>query len=276
MLLERYYDDSLAQASYLIGCEKTRQAIVIDANRDVQRYVRAAAAQRMTIAVVTETHIHADYLSGSRELARHAGATLALSGHGGAVWSYRFAEEASARLLRDGDTIDVGQVRLTVRHTPGHTPEHIAFLVTDLATGDRPIGMVTGDFVFVGDVGRPDLLEKAAGVAGTMDAAARQLYASIQSLRELPDFLQLWPGHGAGGAVVAGVGPGNPPEDQGSRRALAGRRDPRPDAPGQGQHQGFHRDQRERHRRAVAGAGYAVAALRRLWSRRRVGWIALY
>ncbi len=206
MLFERYYDDSLAQASYLIGCERTRQAIVIDPTRDVERYVRAAAGQRFRIAFVTETHIHADFLSGSRDLAAATRAMLALSDHGGADWSYRFAADAGARLLRDGNALTVGSVRLDVMHTPGHTPEHISFLVTDTATGDGPMGLVSGDFVFVGDVGRPDLLERAANVAGSMEAAARQLYASLRRLEKLPDYLQLWPGHGAGSACGKSLG----------------------------------------------------------------------
>jgi len=206
MLLERYYDDSLAQASYLIGCERAREAIVIDANRGVRRYLEAAESRRMRIRFVTETHIHADYLSGSRELARAARAELLLSDHGGADWSYGLAGSDGARLLRDGDSIEVGAVRLEVRHTPGHTPEHISFLATDTATGDRPLGMITGDFVFVGDVGRPDLLELAAKIADTMESAARQLFGSLQKLRALPDWLQLWPGHGAGSACGKSLG----------------------------------------------------------------------
>jgi hydroxyacylglutathione hydrolase len=206
MLLERYYDDTLAQASYLIGCQETGEAIVVDPNRDVLRYLNAASKNRMRIVGVTETHIHADYLSGSRDLARAAKATLILSGHGDDTWSYGFASADGARLVRDGDSISIGNVRLDVRHTPGHTPEHIAFLVTDLATGERPLGMLSGDFVFVGDVGRPDLLERAAKVAGTMEGAARDLFASLQRLQDLPDYLQIWPGHGAGSACGKALG----------------------------------------------------------------------
>jgi hydroxyacylglutathione hydrolase len=206
MLLERYYDDALAQASYLIGCERTRQAIVIDPNRDVERYARAAAGRRMRITFVTETHIHADFLSGSRALASAARATLLLSDHGGADWSYRFAAADAARLVRDGETITVGAVRLDVLHTPGHTPEHICFLVTDTAAGDRPMGIVSGDFLFVGDVGRPDLLERAANVAGSMEGAARDLFASLRRIAALPDYLQVWPGHGAGSACGKSLG----------------------------------------------------------------------
>ena len=206
MLLERFYNDLLAQASYLVACQETKTAIVIDPNRDVDRYIEAAAREKLTIAYVTETHIHADFVSGSRELSRKTGSKLLLSGEGGQDWSYRFANSDGARLVRAGDTVDIGRVRLTVRHTPGHTPEHITFVVADRAASDRPIGMFSGDFVFVGDVGRPDLLERAANVRGTMDQLARQLFASIHSLKDLPDYLQLWPGHGAGSACGKSLG----------------------------------------------------------------------
>lgn len=206
MLLERYYDDSLAQASYLIGCEASGEAVVIDPNRDVDQYARAAAARRLRIQFVTETHIHADFLSGARDLARQARATLALSELGGDGWQYAYAGEDHARLLREGDTLVVGNVRLGVLHTPGHTPEHVSFLVTDGAVGDRPMGIASGDFLFVGDVGRPDLLERAAHVVGSMEQAARQLYVSLQRMRSLPDYLQIWPGHGAGSACGKSLG----------------------------------------------------------------------
>jgi hydroxyacylglutathione hydrolase len=208
MLLERYYDESLAQASYLIGCERTREAIVIDPNRDVERYLRAAEGRRMRIAYVAETHIHADYLSGAAQLAASApgGARLLLSAHGDDDWRYRYAESANAQLVRDRDQIEIGAVRLRVMHTPGHTPEHIVFLVTDAATSDKAIGMVSGDFLFVGDVGRPDLLERAANVEGTMESSARQMFQSLQRLQELPDYLQVWPGHGAGSACGKSLG----------------------------------------------------------------------
>lgn len=206
MLFRRFYEDSLAQASYLIGCQATGEAVVIDANRDADLYLRAAAEEGVRITHVTETHIHADYLSGSRELASRVGAQLLLSAHGGDDWSYRFAEQDGAELLEDGAVIAVGNIILEVMHTPGHTPEHISFLVTDGATTNEPLGLVSGDFLFVGGVGRPDLLEKAAGVEGTMDAAARMLFASLQRLDALPDHLQVWPGHGAGSACGKALG----------------------------------------------------------------------
>ncbi len=206
MLIERLYDDMLAQATYLVGCEETRTAIVVDPGRHIDRYIDAARRARMRIAFVTETHIHADFVSGARELARETGASLLLSAEGGDDWQYRFAADSGARLLHHGDQIDVGTVRIQVLHTPGHTPEHLSFLLTDTATSDRPVGLLTGDFIFVGDVGRPDLLERAANERGTMDALARRLFRSIKATASLPDYLQIWPGHGAGSACGKSLG----------------------------------------------------------------------
>jgi hydroxyacylglutathione hydrolase len=206
MLLKRFYDDKLAQASYLVGCAETGEAVVIDPNREAEQYVAAAAAERLRVTHVTETHIHADYVSGSRELAARTRARLLLSAEGGRDWQYAFADEDEATLLHDGDVFMVGNIRIEALHTPGHTPEHLSFLVTDTAATDLPIGAFTGDFVFVGDVGRPDLLERAAGVANTMEAGARQLYASLQRFKTLPDHLQIWPGHGAGSACGKALG----------------------------------------------------------------------
>ena len=202
MLLERLYDEGLAQATYLIGCEETKAAIIVDPGRDVQRFIAAAKHRKMRIEFVTETHIHADFVSGARELAQQTGATLLLSGEGDPEWQYRY----DARRIYHGDVITVGTVRVQVRHTPGHTPEHICFLITDTLVGDQPVGMLSGDFIFVGDVGRPDLLERAAGHTGTMDALARRLFTSLQATRDLPDHLQLWPGHGPGSACGKSLG----------------------------------------------------------------------
>jgi hydroxyacylglutathione hydrolase len=206
MLVKRIHDDLLSQTSYLIGCEETGIAIVVDPNRDTARYIDEAAQAKLEIAFVTETHIHADFVSGARALARATGAELLLSGEGGADWSYRFARADGARLLCTGHVIDIGAVRFTVVHTPGHTPEHICFLVTDTATSDKPIGFFSGDFLFVGDVGRPDLLERAAQVEGTADVLARQLFASIRATTVFADYLQVWPGHGAGSACGKALG----------------------------------------------------------------------
>ena len=206
MFFQRFYDSKLAQASYLIGCQRTGEALVVDPNRDVEQYVAAADREKLRVTHVTETHIHADFVSGSRELAQRAGAQLILSDEGGADWSYAFAAGAGARLVRDGDHFMVGNIRIEVMHTPGHTPEHVSFLVTDTPASAGPWGILTGDFVFVGDVGRPDLLERAAGHAGTMEAGARTLFRSLERFRALPDHLQVWPGHGAGSACGKALG----------------------------------------------------------------------
>ncbi|MHB1310647.1 MAG: MBL fold metallo-hydrolase [Gemmatimonadaceae bacterium] len=206
MYFQRFYDTPLAQASYLIGCQATGEAIVIDANRDLAPYIEAAEREHLRITHVTETHIHADFVSGSRELAQATGARLLLSAEGGRDWQYAFATQAGAALLRHGHSIRVGNIRLDVMHTPGHTPEHLCFVVTDGAAATEPMGIISGDFVFVGDVGRPDLLEKAAKVTGTMEAAARTLFGSLARFRALPDFLQVWPGHGAGSACGKALG----------------------------------------------------------------------
>jgi hydroxyacylglutathione hydrolase len=206
MLFRRFYDENLAQASYMIACEKTREAIVVDPNADVGHYTRAAGSDRVKIRHVAETHIHADFLSGSRQLADTAGATLHLSGAARGDWAYTDAALAEANVLEDGSTIEFGTIRVSAMHTPGHTPEHLSFLVFDLERGDNPVGVLTGDFIFVGDVGRPDLLEKAAGAKGTMEASARELYRSVQKFLALPDYLQIWPGHGAGSACGKALG----------------------------------------------------------------------
>jgi hydroxyacylglutathione hydrolase len=205
MILKRFYDDGLAQASYLIGCAATGEALVVDANRDAEQYIDAARAGGVRITHVTETHIHADYVSGTRELAARTDAKMYLSDEGGDDWKYAFATTDNAVLLTDGDSFRVGNIVIDVVHTPGHTPEHLSFLVTDTAAADKPIAILTGDFVFVGDVGRPDLLEKAAKMAGTMEAGARALFASLRRFRELEDYLQVLPGHGAGSACGKGI-----------------------------------------------------------------------
>lgn len=207
MLLKYFYDKSLAHASYLVGCQRSGEAIVIDPGRNVEPYLEAAAAEKLKIVGSAETHIHADFVSGSRELADRVGAKLYLSDEGPAEWKYEYAGQHDAQLLKHGDLIRVGKVKLEVLHTPGHTPEHISFLLTDEGGGANvPMGIFTGDFVFVGSIGRPDLLETAAGVVGSAESGARQLYRSMRKFRELPDHLQLWPAHGAGSACGKGLG----------------------------------------------------------------------
>jgi len=206
MRLKYFYDDNLAQASYLAGCAQTGEALVIDPTRNIDQYLNAAKQEGLRITHVTETHIHADFVSGGRELAAAAGAMLFLSDMGDADWKYAFAHEPNVILVREGDNWMVGNVRIEVLHTPGHTPEHIAFLLTDTAGADRPMGVFTGDFLFVGDVGRPDLLEQAAGVAGSAQAGARRQFRSVARFKAMPDYLQIWPGHGAGSACGKALG----------------------------------------------------------------------
>ena len=131
---------------------------------------------------------------------------MLLSDCGSPDWRYGFAQDDGATLLRSGDSIRVGNVALDVIHTPGHTPEHIAFLVTDTAGANAPMGLLSGDFIFVGDMGRPDLLESAAGQKGAAETMARQLFHSLQRIASLPDWLQVWPGHGAGSACGKALG----------------------------------------------------------------------
>jgi len=202
MFFEHIYDKSLAQGSYLIGCQASGTAIVIDAQRDIDTYLNIARQNNLRITHITETHIHADFLSGSRELAAVTGATLYLSDEGGSDWQYEFPHEG----LRDGSVIRVGNLSLKVIHTPGHTPESISFLLTDHPASDEPVMLFTGDFVFVGDIGRPDLLEKAAGIAGTKEAGAKQMYQSLKKFSALPDFVQVWSAHGAGSACGKALG----------------------------------------------------------------------
>ena len=207
MILKRFFHEGLAQASYLIGCQETGEALIVDANRDVTQYVAAARSAGLRITHVTETHIHADYLSGSRELAALTGAKLLLSAEGGQDWQYKFAREEGATFLQDGDTFAVGNVRIEAIHTPGHTPEHLTFLVADTLQSTQQVGALTGDFIFVSDVGRPDLLEKVAGSEGSTRTGAKLLFESLRRFTErCPDWLQLWPGHGAGSACGKTLG----------------------------------------------------------------------
>jgi hydroxyacylglutathione hydrolase len=206
MIFRRLYHDGLAQASYLIACEATRQAIVVDPLRDVTPYLDAARQEDVRIAFVAETHLHADFLSGAEALARESGATLLLSAEADDPVATTRRRRTGAEALREGSSISVGKVRIDVRFTPGHTPEHLSFMVTDEAIGELPVGLLTGDFLFAGDVGRPDLLERAVGVKGSMRQSAAELHRSLQAMRALPEYLQIWPGHGAGSSCGKSLG----------------------------------------------------------------------
>ncbi|MEY4823215.1 MAG: hypothetical protein RLZZ75_128 [Bacteroidota bacterium] len=202
MYFQHVYDKTLAQASYFIGCQKAGVAAVIDPKRDIDTYLEIAKQNNMQITHVFETHIHADFLSGARELAAVTGAKMYLSDEGGEGWQYEFAHEG----LKHGQQLMVGNLKIDVLHTPGHTPESISFLLTDTPASSEPVMLFTGDFVFVGDIGRPDLLEKAAGMVGTQNKGAEQMYQSINLFANLPEFIQVWPGHGAGSACGKALG----------------------------------------------------------------------
>ena len=190
MILKQYYLGCLSQASYLIGDESTRTAVVVDPRRDIEEYLEDAAEAGLRIEHVILTHFHADFVAGHLELRERTGARIHLGARASA--EYEFSP------LADGDVLEWGQVRLTIMETPGHTPEAISVLVFDLARDrERPQAVLTGDTLFIGDVGRPDLM---ASVGASAQELAGQLYASVHRLLQLPDETLVYPGHGAGSA----------------------------------------------------------------------------
>jgi uncharacterized membrane protein YfcA/glyoxylase-like metal-dependent hydrolase (beta-lactamase superfamily II)/rhodanese-related sulfurtransferase len=190
MVFTQYYIDCLSQASYLIGDTSTGQAVIVDPRRDVQEYLDDAAAHGLRIIGMINTHFHADFLSGHLELAHATGAWI---GYGQVARA-----EFETRPLADGERIALGDVVLEIMETPGHTPESISVLVYQRADDQVAYGVLTGDALFIGDVGRPDLL---ASIGFTADQLGRQLYATIQrKLMGLPDAVRVFPGHGAGSA----------------------------------------------------------------------------
>ncbi len=208
MFLKQITDSSLAQNAYLIGCQRTGEALIVDPERDVDRYLKIAADNDFKITAVADTHIHADYLSGARELMAWHGAIAYLSAEGGPDWQFEWAKgQPNARLLHAGDVFRVGNIEFKALLTAGHTPEHLSFLVTDIGGGaTEPMCLLSGDFIFVGDVGRPDLLESAAGQSGAMEPSARALYKSLRATSTLPAHLQILPAHGAGSACGKSLG----------------------------------------------------------------------
>ncbi|CAN5377654.1 MBL fold metallo-hydrolase [soil metagenome] len=209
MLLRQIFDPYLAQYAYLVGCQRSGEALIIDPERDIDRYRKVAAENGLRITAVAETHIHADFVSGGREFAQEPEIQLYLSAEGGPDWTYQWpGQRPNTHLLKHGDHFMVGKIRVEAVHTPGHTPEHLSYLITDVGGGaDQPIALATGDFVFVGDVGRPDLLESAAGMKGVMEPSARQLQESLHDrLTPLADYLQILPAHGAGSACGKALG----------------------------------------------------------------------
>jgi hydroxyacylglutathione hydrolase len=188
-MFQRFFDEGLAQASFLVGCDRTKQAVVIDPRRDASVHEAAARQLGVTIVAAIETHVHADFVSGARELAEIGARVYAGPGAG---------LEYDHHEVRDGEMLTIGDLTLTFMHTPGHTPEHVCILAE--APG-QPARLFTGDLLFVGGVGRPDLL----GEAQTRQLA-HQLFDSLRRVMALDDRIEVHPGHGAGSLCGAGIG----------------------------------------------------------------------
>ncbi|MCV7216464.1 MBL fold metallo-hydrolase [Mycobacterium crocinum] len=190
MKFNQYYLDCLSHASYLIGDESTGRAVVVDPQRDVSEYLSDAAELGMRIELVIETHFHADFLSGHLELAAATGAKI--------VYSSVAEPEFEFMAVEDGERYSLGQVQLEFRHTPGHTPESLSIVIYEHPDDTQPYGVLTGDTLFVGDVGRPDLL---ASIGFSREELADKLYDSLHDkLMTLPDTTRVYPAHGAGSA----------------------------------------------------------------------------
>jgi len=190
MKFNQYYLDCLSHASYLIGDETTGRAVVVDPQRDVSEYIADAKELGMTIELVIETHFHADFLSGHLELAEATGAKI--------VYSSVAKPEFDFMPVEDGERYSLGDVQLEFRHTPGHTPESLSIVLYEHAGDTVPYGVLTGDTLFIGDVGRPDLL---ASIGFTREELADKLYDSLHDkLMTLPDVTRVYPSHGAGSA----------------------------------------------------------------------------
>lgn len=206
MFFKQFYDNHLSQASYLVGCQRTGEAIIIDPVRDLTKYMEVADSSGFKITQAAETHIHADFASGIRDVAARLNANIYVSGEGDDQLSYKNMPEHT-NFVKNQDIIQVGNIKLEVLHTPGHTPESISFLLTDEGGGSSvPMGLFSGDFIFVGDIGRPDLLEKSVQMEGTTEIGAKQMYQSIEGVKDLPDYIQIWPGHGAGSPCGKALG----------------------------------------------------------------------
>jgi hydroxyacylglutathione hydrolase len=201
MFFHQRFVPGLAIASYIVGHEKTKQAAVIDPTRDVQAFLDIANAEGLRIGHVMETHVHADFVSGAAELKARLGDSVQVhcSGMGGKEWIPPYADH----VVSNGDEVDVGSIRLRAVHTPGHTFEHITWaLLDETRSSDVPWLMFTGDFLFVGDVGRPDLLGE-----GPRKQLAKQLYESVfERMNGVPDFTEIFPNHGAGSLCGKAIG----------------------------------------------------------------------
>jgi hydroxyacylglutathione hydrolase len=207
MYFKQFFDEKLAQYAYLIGCQANGTAVIIDPMRDIDQYIDHAAKQNLTIVAAADTHIHADYISGLREFAER-GVKVYASDEGDKDWKYEWLKNSGYdyELMKGGDEFKIGNITIKAWHTPGHTPEHLSYFITDGAVADEPMGIATGDFVFVGDVGRPDLLESAAGQENVMEPSARTLFETVEQFKKMPEYMQIWPGHGAGSACGKALG----------------------------------------------------------------------
>ena len=199
MLFEAFEESGLSQLSYAVGCQQSKELAIVDPRRDIDIYLDFAEQEGYVIRHVMDTHIHADFASGARELAEVTGAKLHLSAYDdNEVFEVGFDHLP----IQEGDSVRMGNVRIEALHTPGHTPEHISFLVYDGARSpDVPAIALTGDFLFVGSLGRPDLL----GEEATRGLAKQAFHSVREKLHGLPDGLEIRPGHGAGSACGAGM-----------------------------------------------------------------------
>ena len=180
--------------------------MIIDPICDLSSYIRVADEESLTITHAAETHIHANFVSGIRDVAIKLNASIYVSGESDDMLGYKNMPNHT-HFVQHNDDIYVGNIKLKVLHTPGHTPESISFLLTDEGAGAQvPMGLFSGDFIFVGDIGRPDLLEKAVKVEGLSEIGAKQMFKSIESIKDLPDYIQIWPGHGAGSPCGKSLG----------------------------------------------------------------------
>ena len=152
MFFRQIFEPKLAQYSYLIGCQQTKEAVIIDPMRDIERYIEIVDEESLKIIAATETHIHADYLSGLKEFGDRFNIQILVSDEGTDDWKYDWVRNGdyNSKLLTNGDTFQIGNIQIEIIHTPGHTPEHICFVVSDLLGGQgNPMGIISGDFVFV-------------------------------------------------------------------------------------------------------------------------------
>ena len=194
MIVERFYTPGLAQVAYGVADPATDKAAIVDPRRDIDDYLAWASQNGFQIVAILETHVHADFVSGARELAAATGATIFAGRLGDTAFSHQ--------PLDDGDVVPIGELRLQSLWTPGHTPEHMSYLLWDGEQGEQPAALFSGDALFAGEIGRPDLLGD-----GHLAGLLEELYATVtERLANLPDDLIVYPGHGAGSPCGKQIG----------------------------------------------------------------------